>query len=63
MASFTAEPISCAAISIFLLDLKKRIRASRLKAAMAVNRELIELYWGSAKTFWSARQVKGGVPG
>jgi predicted nuclease of restriction endonuclease-like (RecB) superfamily len=44
-------PLTGAALSLpagydaFLKDLKERIRGSQLKAAVAVNRELIELYW------------------
>ncbi|MBD2463684.1 DUF1016 domain-containing protein [Oscillatoria sp. FACHB-1407] len=30
---------------IFLLDLKSRIRSAQIKAALAVNRELVLLYW------------------
>ncbi len=29
----------------FLEDLKSRIRTAQVKAALAVNRELIQLYW------------------
>jgi hypothetical protein len=29
----------------FLHDLKTRIRAARIRAALAVNRELVPLYW------------------
>jgi predicted nuclease of restriction endonuclease-like (RecB) superfamily len=44
-------PLTGAALSLpagydaFLKDLKERIRGTQLKAAVAVNRELIELYW------------------
>ena len=29
----------------FLKDIKSRIRAAQIKAALSVNRELISLYW------------------
>ena len=42
-----------------LADLKKRIREPQLKAAVAVNRELICVYWSIGKTI-SDRQEKSG---
>src|SRR3954466_13900623 len=33
----------------FLVELKERIRTAQLRAAVAVNRELIELYWRIGK--------------
>src|SRR5438105_4128571 len=34
---------------IFLADLKARVRAAQLRAAVSVNRELIVLYWDIGK--------------
>jgi predicted nuclease of restriction endonuclease-like (RecB) superfamily len=42
-----------------LAGIKKRIRESQLKAAVAVNRELISLYWSIGKTI-SDKQEKSG---
>jgi hypothetical protein len=30
---------------LLLVDLKERIRSAQIKAALAVNRELVSLYW------------------
>ncbi len=42
-----------------LADLKQRIRAARVRAALAVNRELVLLYWGIGKEIL-ARQGEEG---
>jgi len=42
-----------------LADLKGRIRTARLKAAVAVNRELIVLYWSIGREIL-ARQIAEG---
>lgn len=49
----------------FLADLKTRIRAAQVKAALSVNRELIELYWSIGRDIvqrqeterWGARVI------
>lgn len=33
----------------FLINLKDKIRSARLQAALAINKELIELYWHMGK--------------
>ena len=43
----------------FLKDLKERIRSTQLKAAVAVNRELIELYWHIGQQI-AERQERAG---
>ncbi|MCI0490535.1 MAG: PDDEXK nuclease domain-containing protein [Blastocatellia bacterium] len=43
----------------FLSDLKTRIRSSQIKAALSVNREMIELYWEIGKGIVE-RQEKAG---
>src|ERR1700722_12934084 len=44
---------------ILLLELKLRIRTARLQAALAVNQELILLYWGIGREILE-RQAGGG---
>ena len=43
----------------FLNDLKTRIRASRTKAALSVNRELILLYWNIGQRILEQQQRQG----
>jgi predicted nuclease of restriction endonuclease-like (RecB) superfamily len=43
----------------FLEDVKKRIRSAQLKAAMSVNMELIELYWGIGKDLVDRQENEG----
>jgi predicted nuclease of restriction endonuclease-like (RecB) superfamily len=42
-----------------LEDLKARVRASRLHAALAVNRDLIRLYWDIGKSIVEAQETRG----
>jgi len=42
-----------------LADIKTRVRAAQLRAAVSVNRELILLYWGIGKTIVEAQKTKG----
>lgn len=42
-----------------LTDLKMRVRAAQLRAAVAVNRELIALYWDIGKIIVAAQQTAG----
>jgi len=54
----------------FLADLKGRIRAAQLRASMAVNRELVLLYWqprypqpaGAGKLGRESDRPSGGGP-
>jgi hypothetical protein len=43
----------------FLEEVKSRIRTARVKAALSVNRELIQLYWDIGKTIVEAQKHKG----
>jgi predicted nuclease of restriction endonuclease-like (RecB) superfamily len=43
----------------FLLDLKQRIRAAQVKAAVSVNRELVALYWDIGRAI-ALRQEQAG---
>jgi predicted nuclease of restriction endonuclease-like (RecB) superfamily len=42
-----------------LADLKRRVRAAQLRAAVAVNRELILLYWDIGKIIVESQKTKG----
>ena len=43
----------------FLEDLKNRIRAAQVRAAVSVNRELVILYWGIGKQILEAQNLRG----
>jgi hypothetical protein len=43
----------------FLLDLKQRIREAQVRAALAVNRELVLLYWGIGRETLARQQQQG----
>lgn len=43
----------------FLEDLKTRIRSAQLRAALAVNRELIQLYWDIGRAIVQKQRVEG----
>jgi predicted nuclease of restriction endonuclease-like (RecB) superfamily len=43
----------------FLENVKSRIRTAQVKAALSVNRELIQLYWDIGKTIVEAQKGKG----
>ena len=43
----------------FLVELKKRIRAAQVRAALAVNREMILLYWGIGRDILMRQQAEG----
>lgn len=43
----------------FLSDLKTRIRAARTRAALAVNRELILLYWQIGRDILERQEREG----
>lgn len=55
----TLVPASDGSYASLLAELKKRIQAARLKAAVAVNRELIVLYWSIGRDIL-ARQTSEG---
>ncbi len=48
-----------AGYATLLTDLKVRVRAAQLRAAVAVNRELIALYWDIGKIIVTAQQTAG----
>lgn len=43
----------------FLAELKERIRAARLKASLAVNREIIILYWSIGRDIMDKQEAEG----
>jgi hypothetical protein len=43
----------------FLRDIKTRIQTARIKAALAVNRELILLYWGIGRDILKRQEEQG----
>jgi predicted nuclease of restriction endonuclease-like (RecB) superfamily len=43
----------------FLRDLKERIRGAQVKAALAVNRELVTLYWSVGRDILAEQQQRG----
>jgi len=43
----------------WLADLKQRIRAAQIRAALAVNRELIELYWDIGRALVQKQEEEG----
>ena len=45
MEATTMERLLPDSYAQFLADLKSRIRATQLRASLAVNRELVLLYW------------------
>jgi predicted nuclease of restriction endonuclease-like (RecB) superfamily len=42
-----------------LVDIKSRIRTAQIKASLAVNRELIQLYWDSGRLIVQRQQAEG----
>lgn len=44
---------------MLLEDLKSRIRSAQVKAALSINRELIELYWGIGQSIVERQRAEG----
>ena len=57
--SDAAEPAPLAGYDDFLRDLKDRIRAAQVRAALAVNRELVMLYWRIGRDILARQQQQG----
>jgi predicted nuclease of restriction endonuclease-like (RecB) superfamily len=53
------QDILMASYEGFLYDLKARIRTAQTKALLAVNRELILLYWGIGRDILERQQREG----
>ncbi len=45
----------------FLKGIKERILSSQVKAAIAVNRELITLYWEIGTTVYQSKKARDGA--
>lgn len=45
----------------YIETLKKEIVNARIRANLAVNRELILLYWKIGSIFWICKKKKGGA--
>jgi hypothetical protein len=54
-----AADISPAAYAVLLNDLKGRIRTAQVKATLAVNREMIGLYWDIGRTIVERQKAEG----
>jgi predicted nuclease of restriction endonuclease-like (RecB) superfamily len=57
--SDSSAPLSVDDYAILLAALKDRIRTARLRAAIAVNRELILLYWGIGREILARMSAEG----
>ncbi|MGO7394940.1 YhcG family protein [Rhizobium ruizarguesonis] len=53
------SPLETPSYSALLADLKERIRAARVRAAVAVNRELVSLYWLIGKEILARQDSEG----
>lgn len=59
-----AVPESPKNYAALLEELKQRIRSSRLRAALSVNRELIVLYWSIGRDILARQRAEGwGIKG
>lgn len=56
---YSSTSVRPTAYAPLLADLKARVRAAQVKAAVAVNRELMLLYWHIGRAISQARQVEG----
>jgi predicted nuclease of restriction endonuclease-like (RecB) superfamily len=52
-------PITGKGYDEFLRDLKDRIRSAQVKAALAVNRELVLLYWQIGRQILARQKLEG----
>ena len=43
----------------FLKNLKERVRAAQLRACLAINRELVLLYWGIGRDILARQKEQG----
>ena len=55
------EPLARDTYRQFLADLKGRSRTSQLRASLAVNRELVLLYWQLGRDILAGRNGKAGA--
>jgi predicted nuclease of restriction endonuclease-like (RecB) superfamily len=59
MASDRLQPVPDEDYRALLFDLKDRIRSARLRASVAVNQELVELYWSIGRDILARQSDKG----
>ena len=53
------KPAQPAAYGALLADLKRRVRSAQVRAALAVNRELVLLYWHIGREILRSQQAEG----
>jgi hypothetical protein len=53
------QNVASADYAKFVTQLKKKIRSAQFKAALAVNRELIRLYWEAGKSSADKKKTVG----
>jgi len=58
-ASKSLKPAQPAAYGALLADLKRRVRLAQVRAAFAVNRELVLLYWHIGREILRSQQAEG----
>lgn len=64
MSSNTIEKIQATALKeykTFFKEIKEKILTSQVKAALAVNHELVNLYWEIGSKFISNKKMKVGA--
>jgi hypothetical protein len=54
-----SNPVRTADYRALLGDIKSRIRTAQIKASLAVNRELIQLYWDIGRLIVQRQQTEG----
>lgn len=53
------KPLNVSSYAVFLEQLKARVQQAQLKASLAVNSELIQLYWDIGKSIVEKQEVEG----
>jgi predicted nuclease of restriction endonuclease-like (RecB) superfamily len=59
MNAKSKKPVSTSPYELFLEQLKNRVRQAQLKASLAVNTELIQLYWEIGKSIVEKQKQEG----
>jgi uncharacterized protein DUF1016 len=59
LASVKKTEISAANYTKFITSLKSKIRSAQIKGAIAVNKELIQLYWDIGKDIVEKQEQEG----
>lgn len=58
--SMEEQSPSTQSYAALLKNIKERIQTAQVRAAVAVNQELVRLYWGIGKGSWRVSRRKGG---